>query len=201
MDEAEEVKTERALARKQTAKTFLDLLEPIRDALYRHARRTLWWPEQADDVVQEAIMIAWREFHRFELGTNFPAWMFRVLINSTLTANKRVKRRREVALGAGPDDWTASLEREEAWSVLLHDPTRLADLLDERLVHALQQLPQNELQCLLLRTLSDFSYKEIASMLEIPLGTAMSHVHRARIKLREELAALAVEEGIVREAS
>lgn len=200
-ERGKEIKTEHALARRHTSKTFLDLLEPIRDALYRHARRTLWGSGQTDDVVQEAIMTAWREFHRFELGTNFSAWMFRILINTTLTANKRFKRRREVTMSTMSTDWTASLEREEAWSTLLQNPGRLTELLDERLADSLGRLNEDERQCLLLRTLGDFSYKDIASMLEIPLGTAMSHVHRARIKLREELATLAVEEGIVREAS
>lgn len=189
------------MSRKHSAKTFLELLEPMRDGLYRHARRSLWRAEQADDVVQEAVMTAWREFHRFDIGTNFSAWMFRVLVNTILTANKKVKRRREVAFEDGTPDMIATIEREETWSELLADPERLADLLDARLVKALSRVSDDERQCLLLRTIGEFSYKEIASMLEMPLGTAMSHVHRARIKLREELAAMAVEEGIVREAS
>lgn len=186
--------------RQHSSKTFLGLLEPVRDALYRHARRTVWREDQVADVVQEAILVAWREFHRFEIGTNFRAWVFQILLNTVYRFNKRIKRKREVGIDDPSLDPFAGLEREEAWSSLLHKPEALRELLDQRLVQALDRLGGDERQCLLLRLLEGFSYKEISALLSIPIGTAMSHVHRARMKLREELAALAVEEGLIREA-
>ena len=184
---------------KASSKKFLALLEPIRDSLYRYARRSAWRQDDAADIVQEAAMTAWRQFHRFEQGTNFRAWAFQILVHTVFTFNKRVRRHREVTLDETMDDLHATLEREEAWSVLLDDPDKLTQLLDERLAHALSRLGLDERQCFLLRLLEGFHYKEIGAMLQIPLGTVMSHVHRARKKLREELAALAVERGLIKE--
>lgn len=184
---------------KPSSKEFLDLLEPIRDSLYRYAGRMTWDREQVGDIVQEAVMTAWREFGRFQPDTNFKAWMFKILINTLYRLNKRVARRRETVLDETQIDFHETMEREDTWASILENPDRLRQLLDDRLVHALDRLGADERECLLLRLLEGFSYKEIASTLEIPLGTAMSHVHRARGKLREQLSALAIEEGLIRE--
>lgn len=187
--------------RKPTSKTFLELLEPHRDAFYGYARRASWRMEDAPDIVQEAVMTGWREFARFQLGTNFRAWMFRILVNTIFRFNKKVKRDRSVALDAVDEDVFLAIEREDAWGALLHRPDMLRQVLDERLVSSLDNLSVNERQCLLLRTLEDFSCREIASMMRIPLGTVLSHIHRARIKLRKDLAALAVEQRLIKEAT
>lgn len=188
------------MGRRKPSKDFLDLLEPIKDSLYGYAYRAVWREDQVADVVQEAFMTAWRDFKRFQPGTNFRAWMFQILVYTIFNVNRRANRRREVSLEDTQCDLHAALEREGAWSELLERPDMLMQLLDERLVHSLERLGPDERQCFLLRLLEGFSYKEIASMLSIPLGTVMSHVHRARMKLREELAALAVEHGLIKEA-
>ncbi len=177
---------------------FLALLEPIRDGLYRYARQMAWQSDQAPDILQEAVMTAWREFGRFERNTNFKAWMFRILINTIYRLNKRVARHRAASLDEASMDASVVMEREDTWSMLLDSPERLTELLDERLVQALDRLGADERQCLLLRLLEGFSYKEIAAMLEIPMGTVMSHVHRGRRKLRERLSGLAMEEGVLK---
>lgn len=172
---------------------FLAQLEPLRHQLYGYACRALRRPAAAADALQEVVLTAWREFPRFEAGTNFRAWIFRIMVNTVFNFNKRAGRER-VAADDGPTlDTAAVMEHEEEWSLLLEDPTRLQDLLDERLVHALSALQDNERQCLLLCLLQGFSYREVAGFLGIPLGTVMSHVHRARMKLRERLAGLALE--------
>ncbi len=186
---------------KASSNEFLALLEPIRDALYRYARKTAWQADQAPDILQEAVMTAWREFGRFERGTNFKAWMFRILINSIYRLNKRTARQRAASLDEASMDVSIAMEREDKWSMLLDSPQQLAESLDERLVQALDRLATDERQCLLLRLLEGFSYKEIAAMLEIPIGTVMSHVHRARGKLRERLSDLAIEEGLLPEGA
>lgn len=184
-----------------SSKQFVALLEPIRDSLYRYAKRAAWKDGDVGDIVQEAFMTAWRQIDRFELGTNFRAWMFQILVNTVYRFNKRLKRQREVLLDEAMMDLNATMTREETWSVLLDTPDQLEQILDERLVRGLRKLGGDERQCLLLRLLEGFSYKEIAAMRNIPLGTVMSHVHRARMKLREELAALAAEHGLTREAT
>ncbi len=183
------------------ARGFLDLLEPIRDSLYRYALRNAWGDDQAGDILQEAVMTAWREFHRFEAGTNFKAWMFRILINSIYRLNKKVARQGGPQLDGVHEEQHSDVDRASDWFSILQSPEKLNDLLDERLVQALDKLGTDERQCLLLRLLEDFSYKDIAAMMDIPVGTAMSHVHRGRIKLRDELAALAVEHGLLKESA
>ena len=84
------------MGRRKASKVFLDLLEPIKDSLYGYARRAVWREDQVADVVQEAFMTGWREFQRFQLGTNFRAWMFQILVNTVYRLNKRVGRRRDL---------------------------------------------------------------------------------------------------------
>lgn len=180
------------------ADSFLELLAPLRDSLYRFSMRNVWRQEDAHDVFQEAVMTAWRQFDRFEQGTNFKAWMFKILLNSVYRLNRKSNRARAASIDDGALDGGGHVEREDAWSSILLEPQRVQQLLDDRLVAALKSLGETERYCILLRMLEDFSYKEIAEQLEIPLGTVMSHVYRARMKLRERLTSMAIEEGYVR---
>jgi len=187
--------------RRQDADRFLELLEPVRDSLHRFAVRNVWHRDQVTDVVQEAVMTAWRHFPTFEPGTNFRAWLFKILLNTLYRMNRKGHRARAQRLDVDMFDAEQSLARESAWASVLDDPQRVLDALDDRVVRALESLTQAERHCFLLRLLEDFSYKEIADQLELPMGTVMSHVYRARMKLRERLAALALEEGLVRSPS
>ncbi len=180
------------------ADSFLDLLAPLRDSLYRFSVRNVWRQEEAHDVLQEAVMTAWKQFDRFEMGTNFRAWMFKILLNSIYRLNRKSNRAKAASIEEGALEAGGYVEREEAWSSILLEPERVQQLLDDRLVSALQSLGDTERYCILLRMLEDFTYKEIAAQLDIPLGTVMSHVYRARMKLRERLTSMALEEGIVK---
>ncbi len=189
------------MAQKLSTREFVELLDGVKDALYRHALRMSWHKDQAADVVQETVMIAWRELHRFEPGTNFKAWIFRILINTTYRFNKRHRNLRERGFEETEQDFEQQLEREDTWARLRENPALLRDLLDERLAVALDDLRDEERRCLLLRLVDGFTYREIAEMLEMPLGTVMSHVHRARMNLRQRLASLASEYGLVEETT
>jgi len=189
-----------------TAKAFLDLLEPIRHALLSYARRASSRPAEAHDLVQQAVLVGWREFARFSPGTNFKAWMFRILVNTVYGDNKRI-RRDPSRSGVDVDpkdlakDLTVAIEQEEAWQVLLERPDRLGKLLDQRLAEALEGLAEEPRHALLLRSIGEFSYREIAVLLTIPVGTVMSHVHRARRDLRQRLAQFALDRGWVIDAA
>jgi len=178
---------------------FIELLEPLRDQLYRYSRRATWQVDDAADALQEAVLTAWKTFYRYEPGTNFRAWIFQILVFTIYRFNKQSLRHRSIALEDIGEDFQTTMDQEETWSFLLDHPDKLKQLLDDRLVAALEQLGDDERQCLLLRLLEDFSYKEIASMMSIPLGTAMSHVYRARKKLRQTLAALGMEQRRAKE--
>lgn len=176
---------------------FLSLLEPVRNALYRFAVRNVWRREQVPDVLQEAVMTAWRHFHKFEEGTNFRAWMFKILLNTLYRVNRKNNRGHEVRFDGEMFDAEQVVERESAWSSILENPERVLEALDDRILTALSTLAAMERQCLLLRLLEEFSYKEISELLDIPVGTVMSHVYRARMKLRERLAAMAIENRVL----
>lgn len=186
------------MAREPDAERFLRSLEPVRDALYRFAARNVWRKDQAADVVQEAVMTAWSQFDRFQAGSNFRAWMFKIVLNTLYRVNRKTNRAREVRGDTETFDARGVLDDASAWASVLDDPERLREALDERLVAALDALGDTERHCLLLRLLEDFSYKEIAEQLDLPIGTVMSHVFRARMKLRERLAALAPRGGLVK---
>ncbi len=186
--------------RKKDRVEFVELLKPVRHALYSHARWALWDKTLAADVVQDAILVAWRNLFRFEMGTNFRAWIFRILINKIYNYNRRTSRSKECPLADNAFELFEAMERENAWETLLDLPKLLSNMLDGRLVDALEKLPSSEKHCFLLFQLQGFTYKEIATVLDIPLGTVMSNMHRARKNLRERLASLAVERGLVKEA-
>jgi RNA polymerase sigma-70 factor (ECF subfamily) len=146
----------------------------------------------ADDIVQEAAMIGYRKRDQFQPGTNFGAWMGQIVRHTALNQGRKKRGRREASLvgvaesqagpqpGAGDDTLAISksgaLPADQTW-------------FDDAVVGALQEVSDTARSCLLLRTVEGLSYGEIAAMLDIPEGTAMSHVHRARAALREKLAA------------
>ena len=188
------------MARGVDGERFLALLEPIRDSLYRFASRNVWRRDQVGDIVQDAVMTGWSQFAKFEEGTNFRAWMFKILLNTIYRYNRKVGRSREVGGDSEMLNGDQVAERPPSYPSILQDPQRVREGLDDRLVAALETLAPVERECFLLRLLEDFSYKEISDQLDLPMGTVMSHVYRARMKLRERLGSLAVEEGLIRES-
>lgn len=180
---------------------FLRLLEPERDALWRHARRMSWDAAAAEDCLQEAVMIAFRKFEVFTPGTSFRAWMFRILTNTILNANNSLRRKLARTSEVEDLDLLALLEREEAYDRVLEAPEELLDQVSSEVRGAVKSLPPQERMVFLLRAVESFSYKEIAAQLEIPMGTVMSHLFRARARLREFLADYASETGFARSTS
>lgn len=158
-------------------------------ARFQQGARVLWTlaagllgdPSEAEDVCQEAFLAAYAKRGQFEPGTNFQAWMGRFIRNGV--ANELRKRARRQTASTDP----VVLDQGPAASVLPEARFFDEDELDERLLAGLRELGEVPRSCLLLRTLRELSYAEIATLLEIPEGTAMSHVHRARTSLRAKL--------------
>jgi RNA polymerase sigma-70 factor (ECF subfamily) len=182
---------------RRDAAEFLGLLEPIKEGLARYIHRCAWSAADVQDIAQHAVAVGWREFHRYQAGTNFRAWMFKIAVNAIYKFNKRFRRERATS-DVEQLEIEDAVEREEHWQSVLAEPERIVEALDERLVKALDTLPTEARHCLMLRLLEGFSYREIADMLDIPIGTVMSHVHRARMKLREQLTELAAEHGLLK---
>ncbi len=163
--------------------------------LYQDAYRTLWCVaagvlgsrNAADDVVQDAAMTAMERLDQFELDSDFTAWMAQIVRFTALNRGRREQVRRAQSFESGgpePTDEPAS----EASPVLSNGRLRRdQDAFDDVVVAALDTLDDTARACLLLRTVMDQPYRRIALTLGIPEGTAMSHVHRARARLRTAL--------------
>jgi RNA polymerase sigma-70 factor (ECF subfamily) len=160
---------------------FEELATPLFDSLYNFARWLVHDQNDAEDLVQETYLKALRGFGSFQPGTNFRAWIYRILKNTFLSSRSTVERRMTVAM-----------DEEEDFSAL---PTTLStpeSLLIERSSNdavqcAIEKLPVIFREVILLCDVEDASYREIAEILSIPLGTVMSRLARARKVVRESL--------------
>jgi len=153
------------------------------DSLYRTALRLTRRPADAEDLVQETYLKAFRSADRFEPGTNLRAWLFTILHN---TARNRVRDQARDAVTVDSE----AVERAEITSAApAHSPEALLlrDTLAPDLQAAIDALPETFRQALWLRDVEEFSYAEIAAMLSIPVGTVMSRISRGRRLLFERL--------------
>ena len=157
---------------------------PHLNELYRTAARLVGSRTEAEDLMQETYMQAWKSFNRFELGTNCRAWLFRILFN-------KANHHRRWLFWRKIHDCEAVLEES-----LKYDPPINEQLTDEEVLLALARLPRCYREVVLLADVEEFSYKEIAGILNVPIGTVMSRVHRGRKLLRVELASVAESYGI-----
>ena len=166
-------------------KEFEKLTWPLGQDLFRPAYWRLANQQDAEDVVQETYLRAFRSFHTFQIGTNVKGWMTRILLN---VVNDTLKKRvREPDLLV--DDECEELVNLQDSSAISRDPE--VQLIEREirpdLLEALQRLPTALLHPLLLRELEDMTYAEISKILEIPTGTVMSRLFRARRVVREQL--------------
>lgn len=168
------------------------------DALYRTALRMTRSEADAEDLVQETYIRAFRFREQFTLGTNMKAWLFRILTNTFINTYRRKTAQPEVTDLEGVDEF--SLYRRMADDrAASSSPDPEAELLnsvvDTEVTDALEALPEKFRTAVLL-DVEGFSYKEIAEMLGIPIGTVMSRLHRGRKFLQKRLYDLARERGI-----
>lgn len=175
---------------------FLELLEKHRHEFYRYVLRTVWDSGVADDVFSSAVLAAFENRHKFVMGTNFRAWMYRIITNKCYVANRETKRAFE-SLDHLEVEF-ADLPHQPGYSDVLKEPKEFLDQCGDEVNRAFRSLSTAERACILLRAAEKFSYKEIADVLEIPLGTVMTHLSRGRAKLRRELLEYAKQQGMVR---
>ncbi len=154
--------------------------------LYRSASFLVRNSLDAEDLVQEVYLEAWKSFHRFELGTNCRAWLFRIMFHRLHHLRRRLVKASKVEAFASPAD-------EDIHMAVSQVPQ---DIRDEDILRALEGVPLEFREVVLLADVEEFSYKEIAGTLKIPLGTVMSRLSRGRRLLREGLADVARTYGI-----
>ena len=168
------------------------------DALYRTALRMTRSEADAEDLVQETYIRAFRFRDQFTLGTNMKAWLFRILTNTFINTYRRKTAQPEVTDLDGIDEF--SLYRrmaDDRAASTAPDPEAelLNSVVDTEVTDALEELPE-KFRTTVLLDVEGFSYKEIAEMLSIPIGTVMSRLHRGRKFLQKRLYDLARERGI-----
>jgi len=154
---------------------------PYSRDLYRTALRLLQDSAKAGDAVQETYLLAWKSFDRYERGTNCKAWLFQILFNVV-----RHERRTWFK-------WITGREEDAAGAILVAPEPVPSQLQDQDILAALDRIPQQFREAVLLVDVEEFSYAEIADMLSIPVGTVMSRLNTARVQLRHELLVLSEE--------
>jgi len=173
---------------------FVGLLGQYKDEFYRYVLRNVWNPDTAEDVVSGAVLAAYRQLDKFEKGTNFRAWMYRILTNKCFVANRETKRS---AIDLDSIDESMFATDNDALRRAYEDPREFLQQCGDELYTAMRQLSTAERSCLLLLTMQHQSYKEIAGILEMPVGTVMTHLARGRAKLRRLLTEYAKHKGIL----
>ena len=154
------------------------------------ARRLTGSSDEADDLVQDAVMRAWTFWDRFEPGSNARAWLHRILMNTFINAYRKQRRERELFRAAGEES------RRDAHAAQDYEHSEREGLGDE-VGAALAALPAEFRAVVELVDLGDLSYREVANRLGCPIGTVMSRLHRARKQLQESLSHYAHAEGYV----
>ena len=179
-----------------------ELVEPLLGPAYGFCLRLTRSPEDAEDLVQEAALRACRAFGTYRQGTNFKAWFFRIVMNLFYERFRR-KRPEDAAVpfDDAPDHLLYRRAREAGALSGAADPARelLRRLDTERIEEALMDLPEEFRAVCNMYFIEDFTYEEIADMLDIPIGTVRSRLHRGRKLLQRRLWDIALEQGIVTE--
>ena len=171
---------------------------PLLSSLYGAAMRLTRNPADAEDLIQETYLRAFRGFAGFQEGTNLKAWLYRILTNSFINTYR--KKQREPQTVEGPDDigeWYL-FDRLGAQNVEVSAESEVLDRMpDEDVKRALESIPENFRMAVLLADVEGFSYKEIAEIMDVPIGTVMSRLHRGRKALERALWDTAKERGLV----
>ncbi|HET9870999.1 MAG TPA: sigma-70 family RNA polymerase sigma factor [Propionibacteriaceae bacterium] len=169
------------------------------DQLYAAALRMTRNPADAEDVVQETYVKAYSSFHQFTPGTNLKAWLYRILTNTYINSYRKKQRQPQISDGENIEDWQlARAESHTSTGLKSAEMVALENLADSDVKEALQQLAPDFRLAVYLADVEGFSYKEIAEIMDTPIGTVMSRLNRGRTQLRKLLADYASERGLLR---
>ncbi|MEK9526205.1 MAG: sigma-70 family RNA polymerase sigma factor [Acidimicrobiales bacterium] len=180
--------------------TFAEDAMPLMDGLYSAAMRMTRNAADAEDLVQETYLKAFNAYERFEAGTNLKAWMYRILTNSYINAYRKKQRRPDESDIDDIEDLYLYRRLGGAESAVLSRSAEdeLLEMFGEDEVKlALEDLPEHYRMPILLADVEGFAYKEIAEILDVPIGTVMSRLHRGRKQLQKRLYSFAEEHRLL----
>jgi RNA polymerase sigma-70 factor, ECF subfamily len=179
---------------------FEEMTREYMPALYSHALRLTRNPADAEDLVQETYLRAYRAFPNYREGGTLRAWLYRIATNAYINMYRAKQRRPDERDLDGMEEWAlhgAIGGLEAAAAARTAEVEALDAMPDDAVKQALEDLPEVFRQAVLLADVDGFSYREIAEITDVPVGTVMSRLHRGRRKLEEALFDLAVERGLV----
>lgn len=172
---------------------------PFVDSLYNTALRMTRNSADAEDLVQETYLKAYRYYDKFEEGTNFKAWLFKILKNTFINSYRKKQKTPPLSDFAEVQEIFESRVRDDnPQKIKSPEEELLASVLDEDVKKALDSLPPDYRMAVVLADLEGFAYKEIAEILDVPLGTVMSRLYRGRKLLESEMLKYASEHGYMR---
>ena len=180
--------------------TFAEDAMLLMDGLYSAAMRMTRNAADAEDLVQETYLKAFNAYERFETGTNLKAWMYRILTNSYINAYRKKQRRPDESDIDDIEDLYLYRRLGGAESAVLSRSAEdeLLEMFGEDEVKlALEDLPEHYRMPILLADVEGFAYKEIAEILDVPIGTVMSRLHRGRKQLQKRLYSFAEEHRLL----
>jgi len=187
------------LSEGENVQVFQETVLPLTEQIFRYSYRLTQNERDAEDLVQDGLLRAYSKFHQFQQGTSALAWMY-TIVRSIFINQYRKKKRDGVVIPM--EDFDRGEEQIQSINKrdLPQTPEEFFfhDLLDPELKSALDRLPKAFQEIIILIDMEDLSYKEAAKVLNIPTGTIMSRLHRARRTLQDQLRDLAIRKGIVK---
>jgi RNA polymerase sigma-70 factor, ECF subfamily len=167
------------------------------DPLYSAALRLTKNERDAEDLIQDTFLRAYRFFDKFERGTNIKAWLFKILTNTFINRYRRSVKERNIVEGSERDAVHEKFISREATEYAANPEQYFFDrLLSDDVLRAVDELPIDFRMVVILADLQEFSYKEIAEILDVPVGTVMSRLYRGRRLLQKALAGYAMVSGL-----